>query len=64
MDKYEENHNTYINDPNYPVIAAKAKKKGFRKATASEVRSSANNQPWAIELYSAYGGLWVRQFGP
>lgn len=61
MDSFEANHAAYIAAPDYPEIAAKAKAKGFRKATAAEVRASANKHPGYEELHCAFGGLWIKE---
>ena len=60
MDQYDDNHRSYIEDPDYPAIEAKAKARGFRKATADEVRASANSVRGAPDLFRAYGGLWKK----
>lgn len=64
MDRYDENHQQYISDPAFPAVEAKAKAKGFRKATASEVRASAQRTPWAPDLFCAFGGLWIKEVEP
>jgi len=64
MDRYDENHQRYTSDPGFPAVEAKAKAKGFRKATASEVRASAQRASWAPDLFCAYGGLWVKETEP
>lgn len=61
MDRYDENYQCYTSDPGFPAIEAKAKSKGFRKATAREVRASANRAPWAPDLFCAFGGLWIKE---
>ena len=61
MDQFDENHSAYTSSPLYPAIEAKAKAKGFRKATPAEVRASAQKHPGYLELHCAYGGLWVKE---
>ena len=60
MGNYDENHRAYITHPDYPAIEAKGAAKGFRKATPGEVRASAEKHVGYPELFSAYGGLWVK----
>jgi hypothetical protein len=60
MDIYTKNFAEITDDPLYPVVAMQAYAKGFRLATASEVRASANFDNGAAELYSAYGVNWVK----
>lgn len=64
MDRYDENYRSYTSDPAFPTVEAKAKAKGFRKATAGEARASAERAPWAPDLFCAYGGLWVKESAP
>ncbi len=64
MDRYDENHLSYTSAPEFPAIATKAAAKGFRKATASEVRASAERSSWAPDLFCAFGGLWVKEVEP
>ena len=61
MDEVEADHEAYTSSPGYPAIEAKAKAKGFRKATAVEVRASAQKHVNYPELYCAFGGLWVKE---
>lgn len=61
MDQFDENHQAYTNSPQYPAIEAKAKAKGFRKASAAEVRASAHKHPGYPELHCAFGGLWIQE---
>jgi hypothetical protein len=61
MDQFDENHQAYTGSPLYPAIEAKAKAKGFRKASAAEVRASAHKHPGYLDLHCAYGGLWVKE---
>ncbi len=61
MDQFDENHSAYISSPLYPAIEAKAKAKGFRKATPAEVRASAHKHTGYPELHCAYGGLWIKE---
>ena len=61
MDSFEVNHRAYTSAPEFPAIAAKAKAKGFRKATAAEVRASAFKHVGYPELFSAFGGLWIKE---
>ena len=61
MDEFEADHEAYTSSPGYPAIEAKAKAKGFRKATAAEVRASAQKRVGYPELYCAFGGLWVKE---
>jgi hypothetical protein len=60
MDIYDANYQEIIAAPLYPDVAEKAKRKGFRLATAGEVRASANCEWHAPDLYSAYGVNWVK----
>ena len=64
MDRYDENHQRYTSDLAFPAVEAMAKARGFRKASASEVRASAQRAPWAPDLFCAFGGLWVKEFEP
>ena len=61
MDEFETDHDAYISSPDYPAIEAKAKAKGYRKATAAEVRASAQKRVGYPELYCAFGGLWIKE---
>ncbi|MCC6820150.1 MAG: hypothetical protein IT579_05405 [Verrucomicrobia subdivision 3 bacterium] len=61
MDQFDENHTAYTSSPNYPAIEAKARAKGFRKATPSEIRASAEKRTGSPDLHCAYGGLWVKE---
>ena len=61
MDEFEADHEAYTSSPGYQAIEAKAKAKGFRKATAVEVRGSAQKHVNYPELYCAFGGLWVKE---
>ena len=61
MDKFETDHDAYTSSPDYPAIEAKARAKGYRKATAAEVRASAQKHVNYPELYCAFGGLWVKE---
>ena len=61
MDEFEADHEAYTSSPGYPAIEAKAKAKGFRKATAAEVRASAQKHVNYPDLYCAFGGLWVKE---
>ncbi|MBN8516627.1 MAG: hypothetical protein J5X22_20970 [Candidatus Accumulibacter sp.] len=60
MDRYDEGYREYTSDPLFPTVEAIANAKGYRKATAAEVRASADSVWHAPDLFSAYGGLWVR----
>lgn len=60
MDQFDIDHAAFIQHPDFPALEAKAKAKGFRKATASEVRASAQKHVGYPELYCAYGGLWIK----
>jgi hypothetical protein len=60
MDQFDINHDAYVQHPDFPTLEAKARAKGFRKATASEVRASAQKHASYPELYCAYGGLWIK----
>lgn len=64
MHRYDENHRSYTSDPAFPAVEAKAKANGYRKASAGEVRASAERTPWAPDLFCAYGGLWVKETEP
>ena len=61
MDEFETDHDAYTSSPDYPAIEAKAKAKGYRKATAAEVRASAQKRVGYPELYCAFGGLWIKE---
>ena len=61
MDQFDENHTAYTSSPNYPAIEAMARAKGFRKATPSEVRASAEKRTGYPDLHCAYGGLWIKE---
>lgn len=60
-ERREACHAAYISDDYFPVLEQKAKERGFRKATISEINSSATakgvNAPY---LYCWAGGLWVK----
>ncbi|MBC3421819.1 hypothetical protein [Pseudomonas sp. RW3S2] len=55
----EAAHASYLADPQFPAFQAEAKKRGYRKATISEVNASAERVQWAPDLYCWKGGLWV-----
>ena len=61
MDEFETDHDAYTSSPDFPAIEAKAKAKGDRKATAAEVRASAQKRVGYPELYCAFGGLWIKE---
>jgi len=50
----------YLASPEFPALEAEAAKRGYRKATISEINASADSAPWAIELYCWRGGLWAK----
>ncbi|WP_431290425.1 hypothetical protein [Burkholderia cepacia] len=49
----------FVAAPEFPALEAKAKARGFRHATLSEINASAERAQWAPDLYSWRGGLWV-----
>lgn len=59
-DVFDRNHAEILADPLYPSVAKKAETKGFRLATAQEVRASLNCDWHAPDLYYAYGVNWVK----
>lgn len=51
----------YIADEGFPELEEKAKARGFRKATISEINASATAKGVnAPDLYCWAGGLWVK----
>ena len=60
MDEFDAQYADYVSAQDFPQMEAYAASRGFRKATAAEVRSSANKNAWAEDLYCWRGGLWVR----
>lgn len=57
----EDCHAAYISDDYFPVLEEKAKGRGFRKATISEINASATAKGVnAPDLYCWAGGLWIK----
>jgi len=50
----------YFAAPEFATLEIEAAKRGYRKATISEINASAESAPWAVELYRWRGGLWVK----
>lgn len=48
--------------PEFAALETEAARRGYRKATLSEINASAENVPWAIDLFCWRGGLWVSNF--
>ena len=59
-DAFDKNYAEILADPMYPNVAKKAETKGYRLATAREVRASLNCDWHAPDLYCAYGVNWVK----
>lgn len=60
-ERRETAHLAYTADPAFRSIEAEAMARGFRKATLSEINSSAERRgQHTPDLYSWNGGLWVR----
>lgn len=51
----------YIADSRFPDLEAKAKARGYRHATISEINASAERCNWAPDLFCWQGGLWVKE---
>lgn len=49
----------YVAEPNFLDIERQANLKGFRKATILEINASADHQPWAADLFTWRGGVWI-----
>jgi len=49
----------YLAAPGFAALEAEATRRGYRKATISEINASAECAPWAVELFCWRGGLWV-----
>lgn len=57
----ESAHAEYCEAPGFYELEAKAKAKGYRHATISEINASAERSAgWAPDLYCWHGGLWIR----
>lgn len=56
----EKRHREYVAHPAFEALQAKALQRGFRKATMQEIHASARSAPFALELFSWRGGLWVK----
>lgn len=56
----EDAARTYQQHPDFPAIEREALVRGFRKATIAEINASVNSTPWAVELHSWRGGLWIK----
>lgn len=60
-ERREACHKAYITDDYFPVLEEKAKARGYRVATISEINASATAKGVnAPDLYCWAGGLWVR----
>lgn len=60
-ERREACHKAYITDDYFPVLEEKAKERGFRIATLSEINASATAKGVnAPDLYCWAGGLWAR----
>lgn len=54
-------HREYITAPEFPALESEALKRGYRKATISEINASAESAFGASsDLYCWRGGLWVK----
>jgi len=59
QERREEAARAYREAPEFPALEAEAARRGYRKATISEINASANSARFAIDLFCWRGGLWV-----
>lgn len=52
-------HAAYIADAAFPALEAEAARRGYRKASLSEINASAESVTGAADLYCWRGGLWL-----
>jgi hypothetical protein len=51
--------------PGFRALCAEADKRGYRKASISEIHAHAERSPWApADLFCWKGGLWVKKVEP
>lgn len=54
-------HAAYVADTDFPALESRARARGFRHATLSEINASADAKGVSsIDLHCWAGGLWVK----